>query len=586
MMPFYPWLAQYPRSIAWDAQLSEDCVTDLLESAARKFPSNPALEWMGSVMKYKDLARTVEYAAAGLQALGVKKGTRVGMFMPNCPQFVVAYYAILKAGGIVVNINPLYAVPDIRHEMSDANVEIIFTLTLAPLFTKLQECIKDLPIRHVIHTGVADALPLFKRLAYRYTKKKDSAAVPRTLLFMAMSKLLASRAAFTPVQINRKEDIALLQYTGGTTGVPKAAMLTHANLVANTEQCGLWMDGLQEGKERMMAVIPFFHSFSMTAVMNLGIHSGAMLIIHPKFDLKPVLEDIQKKKPTLMCAVPTMFASIASYDKVKDYDLSSLKMGVSGGAPLPLEIRKRYEELTGSKLVEGYGLTETSPVVACNPLFGVNKEGSVGLPFPHTIIEIINADDQITPMQTGEVGEVCIRGPQVMKGYWNKPEETANVLQLLSPHPIPLPEGEGAKNTSPSGRGRNAVSISGEGMQYRLHTGDLGYIDAEGYVFIVDRLKDMIISGGYNVYPRTIEEAIYTHPDVLEAAVIAMPHAVRGQVPKAFVARKPGSALSDIELKKYLKEKLASFSLPAKIEFRESLPKTLIGKVDKKALKA
>lgn len=551
----YPWEKSYPQSVRWDAELKLTPLPELLQEAAERWPHRPSLYFLGRTTSFRRLHAQVKAFAAGLQKQGVKKGSRVGLFMPNCPQFVIAYYGVLVAGGTVVNINPLYTAADIAHEIKDAEIEIAVTLSLTLLYPKLASALGTTPLKKIIVSHMHEALPFFKAIGFRLTKSKEVATIPRDERHVRFSSLLRTLSRFNPVQIDPLQDVAVLQYTGGTTGTPKAAMLTHANLVADTRMCGYWFQGLKEGSETVIGAIPFFHSFSMTAVMNLGIHKGTRIIIHPKFDIKTVLEDIQKHKPSLMCGVPTMFTALVNMKSIDKYNLKSLRICVSGGAPLPAEIQQKFESLTGCSLVEGYGLSETSPVVACQPLFGEHRENSIGLPFPRTILEIVDLDDKITVKTQGEEGEICVRGPQVMKGYWNKPQETADMLRQLS---------------------------SGE---RRLHTGDIGKMDAEGFFYVVDRLKEMIISGGYNIYPRNIEEVIYTHPDVAEAAVIAMEHPQRGQVPKAIVVKKPGSELTETQLKQFLKDKLAGFALPAKIEFRESLPKTLIGKIDKKALK-
>ena len=347
------------------------------------------------------------------------------------------------------------------------------------------------------------------------------------------------------------DDDAILLYTGGTTGVSKGAMLTHGNLYINTMQARLWFTEMKDGKERMMGVLPFFHVFAMTVVMNYSISVGAEIIIHPRFDLVPVLKDINNKKPTLMPGVPTMFQAINTYPKLADYDLTSIKACISGGAPLPLEVRQRFEGLTGCRVIEGYGLTETSPVVCANPLDGENKENSIGIPMPRTVIEITDRDDPHKVLAQGEVGEICISGPQVMKGYWRRDDATAETI-----------------------------------MDGRLHTGDLGYMDEDGYTFIIDRIKDMILVSGFNVYPRNVEEAIYLHPAVDEVTVIGVTDDYSGQAVKAFVKLKADANLESAELTEFLRERLGKHEMPKHIEFRGELPKTMIGKLSKKELVA
>ncbi|MBX9726047.1 MAG: long-chain fatty acid--CoA ligase, partial [Rickettsiales bacterium] len=487
--------------------------------------------------------------ATGLTKIGVVKNTRVGLFMPNCPQYVMLYYAILKAGGTVVNFNPLYSGHEIAHELKDANVEIIATVNLRATYDKLTPFIGNSTLRKIIMCNFGEAMPMTKRALFMAAKAKDIAHAPHDSYHVTLNTLLESNEMVTPVNIIPQSHIAVLQYTGGTTGTPKGALLSHANLYCNTMQCSSWMVGLTPGKETMLAVIPFFHVFAMTVALNLAIANGFTIIIHPKFDLKHVLSDITQKKPTIMPGVSTLYATINNARNLDKYDLSSIKMCISGGGPLPVEVKLQFEKLTGCTLVEGYGLTETSPVTHCNPLVGTNKTGSIGLPLPGTMAEVIDKDDRVTPMKQGEIGEICIRGPQLMLGYLNRPDETDHVLRAG-----------------------------------RLHTGDLGYVDADGYFYIVDRLKEMIIVGGYNVYPRNVEEEIYAHPAVAECAVIGLEHPTRGQMIKAYIVLKEGGTLDEAELKAHLKPRITAYALPHAVEFRSELPKNNIGKILKRAL--
>jgi len=368
---------------------------------------------------------------------------------------------------------------------------------------------------------------------------------------MFFSDLISNDGVFQSVTINPSEDLAVLQYTGGTTGVPKGAMLTHGNLYANVTQSRLWFPGVAMGKERMLGVLPFFHVFAMTVVMNLTIMIGGCIIMLPRFDLAQVVKTIHKKRPTLFPAVPTIYTAINHYKNLAKYNLRSIKFCFSGGAPLPVEVKHDFERLTGCVLVEGYGLSETSPVTHGNPLIGENKTGSIGLPVPGTIVEIVSLEDRTTLMPQGEKGEICIRGPQVMKCYWNHREETAGVMDSM-------PEGD------------------------RLHTGDVGYLDEDGYTFIVDRIKDMIAAGGFKVYPRHVEEAIYLHEAVEECIVAGVPDDYRGQTVKAFIKLRQGQSLNAADLKAFLKDKLSPIEMPKQIEFRDNLPKTAIGKLSRK----
>lgn len=550
-MTEFPWLKSYPKGINWHETFHGKPLYFLLDEAAAKYPDNIALEFFGKTYTYAKLKDMVDRVARGLQRLGVVKGTRVGIFMPNCPQFVMAYYAILKVGGTVVNFNPLYSEREIEHQIHDAQVEVMFTVNLKLTYNKLPGFIGKTSLKKVVVSQFQEAMPMTTRALFVAAKGKDLISCPKDKNHVAFNELLDSPNLVVSPAFDPGSHIAVLQYTGGTTGVPKGAVLTHTNLFVNVQQSTRWMQGLEEGKERMLAILPFFHVFAMTVSMNLAIANGFMIIIHPRFELKRVLEDIQSKKPTLIPGVSTLYATIANYKNVGKYDLSSVKMCISGGGPLPVEVKEQFEKITGCVVAEGYGLTEASPVTCCTPLVGKNKTGSIGLPFPGTIMEIIDKDDHVTPMKVGEVGEVCITGPQVMAGYLNRPDETDNVLR-----------------------------------DGRLHTGDLGKIDEEGYFYIVDRLKEMIIVGGYNVYPRNIEEVLYTHPDVAEAAVVGLEHPTRGQMIKAYVVKKEGATVEAPVLKAYMKERMSAYAVPHEIEFRESMPKSMIGKILKKELVA
>jgi long-chain acyl-CoA synthetase len=551
-MSAHSWLASYPESITWDEHFIGKPLYFLLEDAAAKWPSNIALDFFGKTYSYAKLKDMSDRIARGLQGLGVGKGTRVGLFMPNCPQYVMCYYAILKCGATVVNFNPLYSHHEIEHQLNDAQVEVMITVNLKATYPKLVEFIGKSSLRHIVVGLFQEAMPLVKGTLFVAAKGKDIVhSFPKDSVHVMLNTLLQSPNLVVSPGVSPNTDIAVLQYTGGTTGVPKGAVLSHTNLYANALQCSRWMEGLEPGNEIMLAVIPFFHVFAMTVAMNLAIANGFTILIHPKFDMKRVLEDIQTKKPTIMPGVSTLYATINNYKNIDQYDLSSIKMCISGGGPLPIEVKEKFETLTGCKLAEGYGLTESSPVTSCNPLHGKNITGSIGLPLPGTIMEILDKDDQTTVLKAGEIGEVCIRGPQVMQGYLGRPDETAKVI----------------KNG-------------------RLHTGDLGKMDENGYFYIVDRLKEMIIVGGYNVYPRNIEELLYKHPAIAEAAVVGLEHPTRGQMIKAYMVKKEGAEAAESEIKEYLRGNISAYAVPHAFEFRDSLPKSMIGKILKKELVA
>jgi long-chain acyl-CoA synthetase len=554
----YPWLAKYPSNIHWETKITPKPLYALLDETEAAHPNRPAMDFLGRHYSYKELGSEVRKLTAALKAMGVRPHTKVGICLPNCPQFIISYFAILRCGATVVNFNPLYSAPEIAHQINDAGVEVMVTLSLAMIYPKVAASLHTTKLKKIIVTDMQDALPLAKALAFPLVKRADIAKVPTDADHLVWKELLEYPEDKNPVKVNPETDLAVLQYTGGTTGVPKGTMLTHANLYVNAHQTALWYPEAHKGHEKMMAVIPLFHVFAMTVVMNVGIVFGSEIILHPRFDLKAILADISSKKPTLMPGVPTLYAAIANMKGIEKYSLRSLKMCFSGGAALPVEVKHRFEDLTGCVLIEGYGLSETSPVVSANPLRGVNKPGSIGMPIPGTIIEVADLDDPDKILPYGETGEICIRGPQVMLGYWQQLTESVNSLRVVGDGPTGV----------------------------RFYTGDIGFIDTDGYAHIVDRKKEMIISGGYNIYPRHIEEELYKHPAILEAAVIGLKHDMRGEVPKAFVVLREGQKISEQEVKDYLRGHLAAYSIPASIEFRDTLPKTLIGKIDKKALKS
>lgn len=546
----HPWEAFYPDGLDWAAPLPSKTMFAIFDETVAAFGERRCLDFLGRIYSYREVGDLVDRAAKGFQDLGVGPGTRVGLCLPNSPYFVVCYYAVLKAGGTVVNYNPLYVERELASQITDSGTQIMVTLDLTILYAKVAAMLEATALRRIVVCPMAAILPQPQRLLFSLFKRGEVASIPDDPRHLRFRELIANDGAFHPVAVG-PQDVAVLQYTGGTTGAPKGAMLTHANLVANTIQIGRWFPGLQPGEERLLGVLPFFHVFAMTVVMNLGISVGAELILLPRFELEQVLRTIHKRRPTLFPGVPTIYTAINHAPKLNKYDLSSIKFCISGGAPLPVEVKQEFERLTSCHLVEGYGLSESSPVVTCNPIGGVDKAGSIGVPLPGTIVEIRTPDEHARLLPVGEKGEVCVVGPQVMPGYWNRPDDTARTI-----------------------------------VDGRLHTGDIGYLDADGYVFLVDRIKDVILCGGYNVYPRMIEEAIYLHPAVAEAVVIGIPDDYRGQAPKAFVHLRDGASCSEAELQAFLADKLSRIELPKVIEFRSQLPKTMIGKLSKKELVA
>jgi long-chain acyl-CoA synthetase len=550
-----PWLKRYPAAVDWYLPLSVAPLYTLLDDTVARHAGLPCTSFLGRTLTYAEIGRLVDRAAAGLQQLGVGKGTKVGLFLPNSPTFIVYFFAVLKAGGTVVNYNPLYTVSELTAQVEDSDTELMITLDLKVLFDKVEALLVSGALRRAVVCSFPALLPVAKAALFRLFKSKDLA---RPLASPARDRIVPEGDVLTteggaprPVAIDPQQDVAVIQYTGGTTGTPKGAMLTHANVYVNVQQVTAWAPDLLDGEERVLGVLPFFHVFALTVVMNFGIAKGAEIIIMPRFVLNEALRLIDKTKPTIMPGVPTLFNAIMHHPKIKSHDLSSLKFCLSGGAPLPLEIKHRFEAITGCKVVEGYGLSETAPVATCNPLDGPVKAGSIGVPLPGTTLSLRDLGDPTQEVAQGEKGEICIKGPQVMLGYYKRPQETAE--QMVGDF---------------------------------LRTGDVARMDADGFFFIEDRIKDLIISSGFNVYPRRIEEAIYEHDGVAEVTVIGIKDHKRGEAPKAFVKLKPGARVTAEDLIQHLRLRVSKIEMPAQIEFRDELPKTMIGKLSKKELKA
>jgi long-chain acyl-CoA synthetase len=508
---------------------------------------------MDATISYRELLDLTYRFAAALQQFGVEKGDRVAVHLPNCPQFLIAYYATLMVGGIVVPCNPQYVGREIEHQLSDSGAETIITLSLTyPIVKEIRD---KTPLKQVIVANIKEYFPgLLKFLFTVATEKKeghyqDLSGDADTFWF---SDVLSSAPA-TPHEVDKDmEDTAVLMYTGGTTGVPKAAQLTHRNIQANAVQIHAWFPRMEQGKESILTSLPLFHCYGMSTCMNLGIlaASSMILIPNPRI-LIHVLKSINKHHPTLYPGVPAMYVAINNYPELDKFDVSSIRACISGAAPLPVEVQQKFQQLTGGRLVEGYGLSEATPVTHANPIFGENRIGTIGLPFPSTEAKIVDAETGERDLMPGEVGELIVRGPQVMKGYWRMPTETANTLR----------------------RGW-------------LHTGDLAVMDEDGYFQIVDRKKDMILgAGGYNIYPREVEEVLYEHPKVKECAVVGVPVGIeKGERVKAFVVPKEGETVTEEEIIAFCRENLARYKVPRFVEFRDELPKTMVGKILRRVL--
>jgi long-chain acyl-CoA synthetase len=545
-----PWLDSYPPGVPEHVELPKASLAGLLEDAARDFPHAPALHFEGRTISYAQLHQQARKFSGVLAGLGVGPGTRVGLILPNCPQAVVALFGALRLGATVVQNNPLYTERELAHQLADAGVEVLVCLDLA--YDRVKALRPRTSIREVIVTSVLDELPGVKRALAPYTRKGKaaSASIGKDEPVKRWRDVLSSAPAAPELaEVDADRDLALLQYTGGTTGISKGVMLTHANLRANVEQVRAWFPDADPGREVMMAVLPFFHVYGLTVCLLLGLRLGAALVLMPRFDLDGVLSAVDKYRPTLFPGVPTMYVAINNAVAKGSHDLSSIKACLSGAAPLPLEVAERFERFSGGRLVEGYGLSESSPVAIANPIYGKRKAGTIGMPIPDTLARVADPDDPARTMPVGEPGELALAGPQVMRGYWNRPDETAEVLK--------------------------------DGW---LMTGDMAVMDEEGYFSIVDRKKDLIIAGGYNVYPREVEEAFYEHPKVLEVAVAGVPDSYRGEIVKAYVVLRPGEQATADEIREFAKTRLAAYKVPRSVEFRDDLPKTLIGKVLRRAL--
>ncbi len=544
------WYGSYDPRVPHAVDYPDLCLPLALERNAANFPDNIAIEFLGARVKYRDLWDRVSRLANALQFMGVTRGTRVAIMLPNCPQAIIAYYAVLWVGAIVVLTNPLYVERELEHQWGDAEAE--YLIILDHLFPKVEKVLGKTKMRRVIVTSLKEALPFPLRYLYPLKARANKlfTAVPYTEAVLNFTKLIDSHRPEPPPFAADPDAIAALQYTGGTTGVSKGVMLSHRNLVSNVVQLVAWFPTLRFGVERFVGILPFFHVFGMTVTMNLPLYSACTIIVVPRFEVNDLLKTLQKTKPTLFPGVPTIFVAIVNHPKIRSFDLSSIRYCITGSSPMPLEVLRKFEEFTGAIIVEGYGLTESSPVTHANPLEGTRKIGSIGLPLPDTDARIVDLEMGIREMGPGEPGELLVRGPQVMGSYWKMPQETHQALR--------------------------------DGW---LYTGDIATRDEEGYFFIVDRKKDMIISGGYNIYPREIDEVLYEHPKVLDAVAVGIPDDYRGEIVKAFIVVKPRESLTEDEIVKFCRERLAAYKVPRAVEFREFLPKSLVGKVFRRELR-
>jgi long-chain acyl-CoA synthetase len=546
-----PWLKSYEPQVPPTLKYPDRPLQDNLVESARKYPTATATIFMDAKLTYAQLDALVDRFAAALQGLGVKKGDRVAIFSANCPQYVIGYYGALRAGAIIVAFNPTYVAREVEHQLKDSGAETM--LVMSRMYPIVKQVRAKTALKNVIVTNIKEYFPPVLKLLFTVAKEKhegdrqDISGDPNTYWFQDLINKAPAKPK--PVEV-KPSDTAVFLYTGGTTGVPKGAELTHANMMANAVACRHWLHDSQEAKEVVLTALPLYHSYGMTTCMNFGIYAAAAILLVPNpRDIPGMMKMVNKHHPTLFPGVPTMYVAFNNFPDIAKYNVRSIRACMSGAAGLPVEVQTKFQELTGGRLVEGFGLSEASPVTHANPVFGKNKIGTIGLPWPDTEAKIMDLETGTKEMPMGEPGELIIRGPQVMKGYWNMPDETAKTL-------------------------RNGW----------LYTGDIATMDEEGYFKIVDRKKDMIIASGFNIYPRDVEEVLYEHPKVKEAVVAGIPDPYRGETVKAYIILKEGQTATEKEIIEFCRDKMAKYKVPTAVEFRTELPKTTVGKILRRML--
>ena len=543
------WQDHYDHPSAWEQSFPPLTMPELLRQSVDKAPDAPLADFYGRKYSYAEVMNGALRVACGLQRLGVAPGERVGLYLPNVPHYIAAYYGAMMMGAVVVNFSPLYTADELIHQAEDSGTRILFTLSATQLFTTAHQVLEASCIERLVVGSIAGALPAAKSLAYRLFKRRETAHVPDDPRIMHFSHLIANDGACALPAI-RPDDLALLQYTGGTTGTPKGAMLTHQNLTANARQLNL-LDPSLDKPDRIMGVLPFFHVFANTVVLNRTIAHCGEIVMLPRFDARQTLAAIGRVKTTALPGVPTMFQALLDSPALAQTDFSAMRICISGGAPLPEQLKARFEAATGVRVVEGYGLTESSGVVSVNPYELPGKSGTIGQPLPDTRVRLLDREDPSRLAPPGEPGEIAFSGPQMMRGYWNRPDADADIF-----------------------------------AGGYLRTGDVGVIDADGYIRVIDRIKDMIAVGGFKVFPSVVEDVILEHPAVKEALVIGVPEEYRGEVPRAYVTLNEGASATGEELAGWLNAKIGKHERVDMVVIRESLPKTMIGKLDRKTLRA
>ena len=539
------WHQFYDPEVASSLDYPQTTLYELFEKAVQESPGRAATLFFGARISYRKLGQLVDRFAAALASLGVKPEDSVALILPNLPAYPVAHFAAMKLGAVLVPTNPLYVERELEYQLNNSGAETI--VALDKLHRRISAVVPSTSVKRVIYASVQDFLPFPLNLAYKIKNRHEPPVEPAPDVYF-YSKLLKKRFPVGEAHRARPGNTAMFLYTGGTTGVSKGAVLTHRNLLVNVVQTRTWLVGFRDRAETILAVLPFFHSYGMTTSLHLAIQAQATLLLLPRFDVADVIKRIKKHRPTIFCGVPSMYNAINHSPRVAPEDVNSIRLCVSGGAALPAEVQSKFEELTGGKLVEGYGLSETSPVAIVNPMFGHRKSGTIGVPIPDTMARVVDHQTR-SVLSPGEVGELAIKGPQVMREYWNMPEETRGVLE--------------------------------DGW---LYTGDLARQDEEGFITIVDRKKDIIISAGMNVYPREIEEVLLTHPDVVEVAVVGVPSRVREEVVKAFIVTAAGKKVAKTDIIDFCVDQLSKYKIPKQIEFRSQLPKSGVGKILKRVL--
>ena len=549
--PEQVWRTAFNHPGKWDDVFPPISMVELFEASAAAHPHAPLLDFMGRKYSYAETLDGANRVACGLQALGYGRGDRIGLFLPNVPHYVAAYYGILRLGATVVNFSPLYSVEELSAQVADSGTRLLFTLSASALLPTALEVLEASALERLVVGSVAGARPPAKSLFYRWFKAKEVAPRPDDPRILAFSKLIANPGSCERATIDPERDLALIQYTGGTTGTPKGAMLTHQNLSANARQVARLDPDMGKTQDTILGVLPFFHVFANTCVLNRTVLTGGEIVMLPRFNAKQALVELRRTRPRSLPGVPTMYQALLDAPGMKPSDFSSLRYCISGGAPLPAQLKEEWERITGARVIEGYGLSESSGVVSTNPYEGLNKPGTIGQPLAGTRVRLVDKEDPTRPPPPGEPGEIVVSGPQIMKGYWNRPEADADTFV----------------------------------DNHWLRTGDVGTIDADGYIRIVDRLKDMIAVGGFKVFPSQIEAVLYRHPAIREALVIGLPDAYHGELPHAYVVLDADAEpISGTELSLWLNAQLGKHERVSEVVVRESLPKTMIGKLSRKDL--